>query len=71
MVSFGSSGWRGVIGREITFRKVRMLARSLVDYLQESSGRRELRFVIGYDTRMLSEKFASTAAEVLTSRTFN
>jgi len=45
-----------------------MLTYSLVDFLQASSGRKDLRFVIGYDTRMLSEKFAATAAEILTSR---
>lgn len=68
MVRFGSSGWRGVIGREITFRKVRILTHSLVDSLRKSEQDRDLLFVIGYDTRMLSEKFAATAAEILSSR---
>lgn len=68
MVRFGSSGWRGVIGREITFRKVRILTYSLVDILQQAHRKEKLLFIVGYDTRMLSEKFAKTASEILTSR---
>lgn len=67
MVSFGSSGWRGIIGREITFRKVRILTQSLVQSLREKEHSESFLFVIGYDTRMLSEKFAESAAQILTS----
>jgi len=66
MVHFGTSGWRGVIGRDITFRKVRIVTQAVLDTLR---ARKPLEgpFLIGYDTRMLSEKFAATAAKVLTS----
>jgi phosphoglucomutase len=66
MVHFGTSGWRGVIGREVTFRKVRIVTQALLDTLRarnEANGP----IVIGYDTRLLSEKFARTAARLLTS----
>ena len=66
MVHFGTSGWRGVIGREITFRKVRIVTQAVLDTLR-SRGPIEGPFLIGYDTRMLSEKFALTAARILTS----
>jgi len=66
MVQFGTSGWRGIIGREITFRKVRIVTQALVNLLQEGGGPLE-RIVVGYDTRMLSEKFAATAAELIAS----
>ncbi len=66
MVNFGTSGWRGVIGREITFRKVRMVTQALLDSLKER-GAVEGPIIVGYDTRMLSEKFATTAARVVTS----
>ena len=35
MVKFGTSGWRGIIGREVTFRRVRMVTQAIVDYLSE------------------------------------
>ena len=66
MVQFGTSGWRGIIGREITFRKVRMVCQALVNLLHEnrpSVGR----IIVGYDTRMLSEKFADAATELIAS----
>lgn len=66
MVHFGTSGWRGVIGRDITFRKVRIVTQALLDVLR-SKEPVEGPFLIGYDTRMLSEKFAATAAKILTS----
>jgi len=66
VVQFGTSGWRGIIGREITFRKVRIVTQALIDLLREGSETPE-RIVVGYDTRMLSEKFAATAAELIAS----
>lgn len=66
MVRFGTSGWRGIIGREITFRKVRMVTQALVNLLYENRASVD-RIVVGYDTRMLSEKFAAAAAELIAS----
>ncbi len=66
MVHFGTSGWRGVIGRDITFRKVRIVTQALLDTLR-SKGPLDGPILIGYDTRMLSEKFAATAARIVTS----
>jgi phosphoglucomutase len=66
MVHFGTSGWRGIIGRELTFRKVRVVTQSLVETLRDEDAPLE-RIVIGYDTRMLSEKFARAAAELIAS----
>ncbi len=66
MVQFGTSGWRGIIGREITFRKVRMVCQALVNLLYEN--RPDVgRIIVGYDTRMLSEKFADAATELIAS----
>jgi phosphoglucomutase len=66
MVKFGTSGWRGVIGREVTFRNVRVVTSALIDILQADGGNGEF-VVIGFDTRMLSEKFARAAAELVAS----
>jgi phosphoglucomutase len=64
MVHFGTSGWRGIIGRGITFRKVRMVTQACLETLRDDGPAPEL-MVVGYDTRMLSEKFAQTAAQLL------
>ena len=66
MIRFGTSGWRGVIGRELTFRNVRTVTQAIIDVLR-TRGEPVERIVIGYDTRMLSEKFARAAAELLAS----
>jgi phosphoglucomutase len=66
MVQFGTSGWRGIIGRELTFRTVRIVAQAIVDVLREDETPLD-RVVIGYDTRMLSEKFARAATELIAS----
>ena len=66
MVHFGTSGWRGIIGRELTFRRVRMVVQAMIETLRETGDPVEL-IVIGFDTRLLSEKFAKTAAQLIAS----
>jgi len=64
MVHFGTSGWRGIIGRELTFRRVRIVVQAILETLREEQSPVE-RIVIGFDTRMLSEKFAATSAQLI------
>lgn len=64
MVKFGTSGWRGVIGREVTFRNVRIVTSALIDILRTDGADGGV-ILIGFDTRMLSEKFAHAAAEIV------
>ncbi len=66
MVHFGTSGWRGIIGRELTFRRVRIVVQAMIESLREANDPVEL-IVIGFDTRLLSEKFAKTAAQLIAS----
>lgn len=66
MVQFGTSGWRGIIGREFTFRKARVVVQAIVETLCEDLGQPGL-ILIGYDTRMLSEKFALSAAQLISA----
>ena len=64
MVHFGTSGWRGIVGREITFRRVRRVTQAILDVMRElHPGLAKV--VVGYDTRMLSEKFAHSAAQLI------
>ena len=62
-MTFGTSGWRAVLGEDFTFQNVRIVSQAIVHVLKhEKIGERGL--VIGYDSRFLGEKFAIVAAEV-------
>ncbi len=64
MIKFGTSGWRGIIGEDFTFDNVRIASQGIANYLKKSS-QKGRGVVIAYDTRFLSEKFASEAARIL------
>jgi phosphoglucomutase len=64
MIRFGTSGWRGVIGEDFTFENVRIATQGVANYLKKSN-QPGTGVVVAYDTRFLSEKFASEAARVL------
>jgi phosphoglucomutase len=64
MITFGTSGWRGVIGEDFTFQNVRLATQGVANYLRKSNQPGN-GVIVAYDTRFLSEKFASEAARVL------
>ncbi|MGH9857472.1 MAG: hypothetical protein ACRD4B_06470, partial [Acidobacteriota bacterium] len=66
MIRFGTSGWRGIISDEFTFSNVRLVSQAIANYIarERPPGRG---VVIGYDTRFLSEKFASECARVISN----
>ncbi|MBV9494116.1 MAG: phosphoglucomutase/phosphomannomutase family protein [Acidobacteria bacterium] len=64
MIKFGTSGWRGIIGEDFTFENVRVATQGVANYLKKS-GQKGSGVIIAYDTRFLSEKFASEAAKIL------
>jgi phosphoglucomutase len=64
MITFGTSGWRGVIGEDFTFENVRIATQGVANYLRKS-GQQGSGVIVAYDTRFLSEKFATEAAKVL------
>jgi phosphoglucomutase len=63
MIKFGTSGWRGIIGEDFTFENVRVATQGIANYLKKS-GQKGNGVVIAYDTRFLSEKFASEGAKI-------
>jgi alpha-D-glucose phosphate-specific phosphoglucomutase len=65
-IVFGTDGWRGVIAENFTFDNVKVVAQALADYLK-TKGLSQRGFVVGYDTRFLSDKFAKSLAEVVAS----
>jgi phosphoglucomutase len=64
MIKFGTSGWRGIIGEDFTFENVRVATQGVANYLKKS-GQKGSGVIVAYDTRFLSEKFASEAAKIL------
>jgi phosphoglucomutase len=68
MIHFGTSGWRGIVGQDFTFRNVRLAMEATVAVLRGRGLGGEV--VVSYDTRLLSEKFAREAVEVFTHHGF-
>jgi len=64
MIRFSTSGWRGIVGQDFTFRNVRLVLDATVAVLRSRGPCREA--LVSYDTRLLSEKFAHEAVNVLT-----
>jgi phosphoglucomutase len=64
MIKFGTSGWRGIIGEDFTFENVRIASQGIANYLKKKS-QPGSGVIVAYDTRFLSEKFASEAAKIL------
>lgn len=69
-IAFGTDGWRAAIADDYTFENVRRCTQGFADY-NKDKGNTGKWFVIGYDRRFLSEKFALAAAEVMVGNGFN
>jgi len=65
MIKFGTSGWRAVMGEEFTFQNVRIVVQAVANHLKKKFSENKISVVVNYDTRFLSERFASEAAKVL------
>lgn len=65
-IKFGTDGWRAVISDEFTFANVRLVAQAIAESARSNApaGRRP-RWVVGFDTRFLSDRYARTVAGVL------
>ncbi len=64
-IRFGTDGWRAVISDEFTFQNVRLVSQAIADLFRREHPDQDLLFVVGYDTRFLSDRYAQTVAEVL------
>lgn len=81
-IKFGTDGWRAIIADDYTFENLKICSKAAALYLIDP-GRKNLPVyelsggsfyqsadrgvIIGYDSRFLSDKFAKTAAQVLSS----
>lgn len=77
MITFGTSGWRGLIARDFTFDNVRLATQAIAAYLREQldtpgsaiAGRKPV-IIMGHDTRFLGREFSLASAEVLAANGF-
>ena len=65
-ITFGTDGWRAVIGADYTLENVRLLTQAVAQHWQAAHPDEAARgMVVAYDTRFNAEMFAAAAAEVL------
>jgi phosphomannomutase/choline kinase len=62
-VSFGTGGWRAIIGEGFTLHNVRRLSQALANEMTRR-GEEKRGVLIGFDRRFLSDRAAEAAAEV-------
>ncbi len=66
MIHFGTDGWRAVIADTFTFENLRLVSQAVANWVNTThSGESPPEVVVGYDTRFLSDRFASEVARVL------
>jgi len=73
-IHFGTDGWRAVISDTFTFHNLRMVVQAIADTVSTdtwnnsqciSTQQTDRKMVIGFDTRFLSDRYATEAARVL------
>jgi len=68
-IRFGTSGWRGVLGDEVTDERVRAVAHGIASALLAARGdARTRRVLLGFDGRFASARLAEVACAVLQER---
>ena len=58
-IKFGADDWRAVISDTFTFANPRLVARAIADYVLEEAGDDQPEVVVGFDTRFLSDRYAT------------
>lgn len=64
-IRFGTSGWRGLLGEEVTFPRLRVLVRSIADWIFEEEGGAGAKVLVGFDGRFASQAMAESATRLL------
>src|SRR5580698_9801563 len=64
-IKFGTDGWRAVIAEDFTFANVERVSQATADYWKSKPEEgTELKVIVGYDRRFLSDEFGRRVAEV-------
>jgi phosphomannomutase len=75
-IHFGTDGWRAVISDTFTYSNLRMVAQAIADAVASDQWDKSgnggqapdpRRFVVGFDTRFLSDRYAGEVARVLSA----
>lgn len=73
-IHFGTDGWRAVISDTFTFNNLRLVAQAIADAVDSGAwnngspvedGCDQKKMVVGFDTRFLSDRYATDVARVL------
>ncbi|GFO63883.1 phosphoglucomutase/phosphomannomutase family protein [Geomonas paludis] len=64
-ITFGTSGWRGILCEDFIFENVKVVTQAIADHVK-SNGEGNKGIIVGYDSRFMGEAFAREAARVLT-----
>jgi phosphoglucomutase len=64
-ISFGTSGWRGILCEDFTYENIRVVTQAIADHVR-AGGIHDKGLIVGYDTRFMGERFAKEAARILT-----
>ena len=78
-IHFGTDGWRAVISDTFTFNNLRTLTQAIADAVASETWDKSgnggpapdpKKFIVGYDTRFLSDRYAGDVARVLAGNGF-
>lgn len=70
-IKFGTDGWRAVIAEDFTFANVERVAQATADFWKTNPiAGTEMKAIVGYDRRFLSNEFALRTAEILAGNGF-
>jgi alpha-D-glucose phosphate-specific phosphoglucomutase len=65
-IKFGTDGWRAVISDTFTFNNLRLVAQAIADYVRNEGANGDApEVVVGFDTRFLSDRYATEVARVM------
>lgn len=63
-ITFGTSGWRGILCEDFIFENVKVVIQAIADNVK-ASGEAGKGIIVGYDSRFMGEAFARESARVL------
>jgi phosphoglucomutase len=64
-ITFGTSGWRGILCEDFIFDNVKVVTQAIADNVK-ASGEAAKGVIVGYDSRFMGDAFAKESVRVLT-----